>query len=331
MDNAAGEDLSWFWHEWFFTTWKLDQAVKAIDYVANDATKGALITLTNNEELALPVTIAIKEESGKVSRVKLPAEVWQRGGRWTFAFKSSSKLIYAMVDPDHVLPDVNPDNNALSGLTMDKSVTAITVVKSYFDAIGGEDKVKAIKDLTVNLADTVQGNIFNKVNQYKMPDKFLQVASIAKSGTVTSHIAVNADSIIVTQQGKTQRIIAEPDLARGKARYQLFPELDFARAGYTMELDDSYHIINGAPAYLVTVSRPDGIKVKYFYDQQTGLKVLQYVDAPNVTHLAFGDYRATRAGVKIPFTQQDIKGGATITYKVTSATANTNLPDTIFK
>jgi hypothetical protein len=29
MDNASGEDLSWFWNEWFFTTWKLDQAVKA--------------------------------------------------------------------------------------------------------------------------------------------------------------------------------------------------------------------------------------------------------------------------------------------------------------
>jgi hypothetical protein len=41
MDNAAGEDLSWFWNEWFLQTWKLDQGVKAINYTDNDA-KGAL-------------------------------------------------------------------------------------------------------------------------------------------------------------------------------------------------------------------------------------------------------------------------------------------------
>ncbi|RYE07591.1 MAG: M1 family peptidase, partial [Sphingobacteriaceae bacterium] len=39
MDNAAGEDLSWFWREWFFTTWQLDQSVKGISYIQNDAAK----------------------------------------------------------------------------------------------------------------------------------------------------------------------------------------------------------------------------------------------------------------------------------------------------
>jgi len=328
MDNAGGEDLSWFWHEWFFTTWKLDQAVKAIGYANNDSSKGALITITNNEGLALPVTIEVKEESGKVSRVQLPAEIWQRGGKWTFAYKSSSKLIYAMADPDHTLPDVNPENNDMSGIAMDKNVTASSVVRSYFDAIGGEDKVKAINDLTVNLVDTAQGTIFKKVNQYKMGGKFLQEVSIPASNIRTFHLALNGDSITIIPRGNPpQRIAALP---AAKARFRLFPELDFARAGYTMQLDGRYHIIDGAPAYMVTVSQPDGIKVKYFYDQKTGFKVLQYVDAPDVTHMAFGDYRAIGVGVKIPFTQQDIRGG-TITYKVISATANTNLPDDIFK
>jgi hypothetical protein len=328
MDNAAGEDLSWFWHEWFFTTWKLDQAVKAIDYINNDPSKGALITIMNNEGLALPATIEIKEESGKVSRVKLPAEIWQRGGKWTFAFKSSSKLVYAIADPDHTLPDVNAENNDFSGIAMDKHVTASSVVQSYFDAIGGEDKAKAINDLTVNLADTLQGTVFVKVNQYKMRDKFLQVVSIPKSNTVTFHLAIDGDSITIIQRGQTQHIAATP---AGKARFKLFPELDLTRAGYTMQLDGRYHIIDGALAYLITVSQPDGIKVKYFYDQKTGLKVQQYVDAPDVTHMAFSDYRTIGAGVKIPFTQQDIRGATTITYKVTSAAANTNLPDEIFK
>ncbi|HVV55767.1 MAG TPA: M1 family metallopeptidase, partial [Mucilaginibacter sp.] len=169
MDNAAGEDLSWFWHEWFFTTWKDDQAMKSIDYIDGDPSKGSLITIENKDEMALPVTVEIKEENGKVSKVNLPAEIWQRGGTWTFAFKSTSKIIYALLDPDHVLPDIDPDNNALSGITMEKGVTAASVVKAYFDAIGGEQRVKDIKDLTINSEGVIQGFTLDRVNKFKMP------------------------------------------------------------------------------------------------------------------------------------------------------------------
>lgn len=331
MDNAAGEDLSWFWHEWFYTTWKLDQAVKNIAYVDNDPSKGALITLVNNEKMALPATVEIKEENGKVSLVKLPAEIWQRGGKWTFAFKSTSKLVYAMINPAHVLPDVNPENNALSGFAMDKGVTAETVVKAYFDAVGGEEKVRSIKDLTVILYDTVDGAVFKKVNRYKMSGKFLQEVSKSETNTVTSHIAIFSDSVSVTQQNRTQYVTDAKEVARTKARFKLFPELAFAQAGYKMELDSQYHVVNGALAYQVTVSQPDGIRVKYFYDPKTGFKVQQYVDAPNVTHMAFGDYNVIGNGIKIPFTQQDMRNGGTITYKVGSAAVNTNLSDDIFK
>ncbi|HXB28833.1 MAG TPA: M1 family metallopeptidase, partial [Puia sp.] len=33
MNSAAGEDLNWFWKEWFFTTWTLDQALSDVKYV----------------------------------------------------------------------------------------------------------------------------------------------------------------------------------------------------------------------------------------------------------------------------------------------------------
>ena len=331
MDNAAGEDLSWFWNEWFFTTWKLDQAVKSIAYVDNDPAKGALVTIANNEAMALPVTVEVKEENGKVSRINLPAEVWQRGGAWTFACKTTSKLVYALVNPDHALPDVNPENNALAGAAMDKSVTAATVLKAYFDAIGGEEKAKAIKDLTVTLADTVQGDVFVKLNRYKMPDKFVQEVTIPAMHTTTFHLAINADTIVVGQGANAQRIIGAQQNAGGKARFKLFPELNFTAHGYSMQLDTLYHIVNGTPCYLITVSQPDGWKVKYFYNPKTGFKVLQYADKPDVTHLAFGDYRDMGTGLKIPFTQQDMRGSVTLTYKVVIATANTNLPDDIFK
>ena len=33
MNDAAGEDLNWFFKPWFFTTWKLDQAMPCVKYV----------------------------------------------------------------------------------------------------------------------------------------------------------------------------------------------------------------------------------------------------------------------------------------------------------
>src|SRR5690348_10567953 len=36
MENAAGEDLGWFWRGWIFNNWKLDQGIKEIRYVQND-------------------------------------------------------------------------------------------------------------------------------------------------------------------------------------------------------------------------------------------------------------------------------------------------------
>ena len=99
MDNAAGKDLTWFWNEWFFTTWKLDQAMKDISYVDNDPAKGALITIENLGEMAMPVTIFVKEENGNSSTVKLPAEIWQRGGRGLRRARYAALLHETVVGP----------------------------------------------------------------------------------------------------------------------------------------------------------------------------------------------------------------------------------------
>ncbi|MEO6883585.1 MAG: M1 family metallopeptidase [Bacteroidia bacterium] len=111
MNNATGEDLNWFWKEWFYNTWKFDVAVKDVKYFGDDASKGVLITVENLEKMALPVTIQIKEKNGKVGIVKLPVEVWQRGGVWTFHYDSTDLVESVIIDPDRQLPDINFDNN----------------------------------------------------------------------------------------------------------------------------------------------------------------------------------------------------------------------------
>jgi hypothetical protein len=111
INNATGEDLNWFWKEWFFTTWKLDQAVAGVAYVDGDPTKGALITIENKGQMIMPVIATVTQSNGRSETLQLPVNIWYRGGSWTFKYASTAKIEKVVLDPDHVLPDVDRDNN----------------------------------------------------------------------------------------------------------------------------------------------------------------------------------------------------------------------------
>ncbi|MEO6290192.1 MAG: M1 family aminopeptidase, partial [Ginsengibacter sp.] len=115
INNAAGEDLDWFWKEWFFTTWKFDQSITAVSYIDNDPSKGALITITNKEKMILPVIVKVIQTNGEAGTIQLPVEIWHRGGTWTFKYSSTTKLDKVILDPENVLPDMNRKNNEWDG------------------------------------------------------------------------------------------------------------------------------------------------------------------------------------------------------------------------
>ena len=331
MDNAAGEDLSWFWNEWFFTTWKLDQGVKAIDYVDNDPTKGALITIQNLGQMAMPVSVAVTETNGKTGTIDLPAEIWQRGGTWTFPYKSTSKISYVTLDPKHVLPDVNPENNTFSGETIPNGVTAASIIRKYIDAVGGEAKLKDVKDLTVTSQGSIQGTGLEMTSRYKSPDKFVQDITVPAYNNMSAfHVVVNPDSVGIKQMNRAVPLDNEIKAAV-RQRYKLFPELDFNKSGYTTMLSPNMQVVNNKLAYLVTVTSPDGVKVKYFYDQTTGYKVRQYTAVANSSVIEYSDYRDITTGIKIPFIQNATIVGQPVTFTVKTATVNTNLANDLFK
>jgi hypothetical protein len=111
MENVSGENLNWFWRAWILNNWKLDQGVADLKYVNNDFKQGALITIENLDRMAMPVILEIRTKSGKVNRLKLPVEVWERNARFTFNYPSTEEITSIVSDPDKVFPDSNPANN----------------------------------------------------------------------------------------------------------------------------------------------------------------------------------------------------------------------------
>ena len=111
MENVGGEDLEWFWKGMFIYNYKLDQAITDVKYVDDDSTKGALVTIENLDKMAMPVYLQYVTESGKTGMLKIPVEVWQNGDTWIQKLNTQEKLKSVTIDPDHVFPDIDENNN----------------------------------------------------------------------------------------------------------------------------------------------------------------------------------------------------------------------------
>ncbi|MEO7119589.1 MAG: M1 family metallopeptidase, partial [Ginsengibacter sp.] len=111
MENVGGEDLQWFWKGMFIDNYKLDQAVTGVKYVKDDPTQGALVTIVNLDRMAMPIYLQYETESGKTDLSKIPVEVWQNGNTWIEKIDTKEKIKSVTIDPNHVFPDINFDNN----------------------------------------------------------------------------------------------------------------------------------------------------------------------------------------------------------------------------
>ncbi len=115
MENVGGEDLGWFWKGMFIENYKLDQAVTDVKYVKGDSTEGALVTIENLDRMAMPIYLQYETAGGKTGMIKIPVEVWQNGTKWIQRLNTTESIKSVTIDPDHVFPDINVDNNTWKG------------------------------------------------------------------------------------------------------------------------------------------------------------------------------------------------------------------------
>lgn len=113
IENGAGEDLSWFWRGWFLENWKMDQAIAAVNEVKdNGNVMGYNIVVANLEKMPMPIILEVKTKSGKTALVKVPVDIWMRNKVWTVYYPTSEEVVSVVLDPKHVLPDVDDSNNS---------------------------------------------------------------------------------------------------------------------------------------------------------------------------------------------------------------------------
>jgi Peptidase family M1 domain len=111
IENAAGEDLAWFWKEWFLENYRLDQSIVSVKYDKNIAANGAIVTIANLDEMAMPVNISYETQSGIKGVLKLPVEVWNNTAVWKVKLPTSEELKTVEIDAAKVFPDIDFRNN----------------------------------------------------------------------------------------------------------------------------------------------------------------------------------------------------------------------------
>jgi len=117
MEDALGEDLSWFWRGWVYQNDEIDLAVDSVT-VQHDST-GILneVYLSSPGQLPMPVVLTLGYADGTSETVRLPVEVWYLGSHYEWARRSESPLTQVVIDKDDQFPDVRRENNSWQAMS----------------------------------------------------------------------------------------------------------------------------------------------------------------------------------------------------------------------
>jgi hypothetical protein len=108
FEDVAGRDLDWFWRSWYYETWKLDQAVAAVE--KSDA--GTRIVIEDRGLIPMPVRLRISFADGSVSREELSVERWLGGATTTeITIRGEREITRVEIDPEFLFPDADRSNN----------------------------------------------------------------------------------------------------------------------------------------------------------------------------------------------------------------------------
>jgi aminopeptidase N len=111
IEDGVGEDLSWFWRSWFYTTERLDQAVDSVTSV--DSTGGlSRVYLSSAGQMPMPVELDLRLEDGTARHLSLPVEIWYGGNQYTVLVPGPQRVVGAAIDARNIYPDVRRENNS---------------------------------------------------------------------------------------------------------------------------------------------------------------------------------------------------------------------------
>ncbi|HVS61418.1 MAG TPA: M1 family metallopeptidase [Gemmatimonadaceae bacterium] len=111
IENSTGEDLSWFWRSFFYTTDVLDIGIDSVSTRTSEGQTFAVIALRRNTSIPFPVRLRVAYADGTTQDFSLPVNIWARGNRFDAVLPVRGPVTGVRLWPDPSVPDWNPSND----------------------------------------------------------------------------------------------------------------------------------------------------------------------------------------------------------------------------
>ncbi len=224
-------------------------------------------------------------------------------------------------------PVAAPSSAVPAGMTAEK------VIEDYINAIGGTAKIAALKDVQSVASMSMGGQQVSIKTWQKGGNKI--AIEMAMGANVMSRQVFNGTQGSQISMGQSQPLEGEP-LNDMKEQAAFCKEAAYISLGHKLALKGSEDI-NGSPAYVLEVVRPDGKKVTEYYDIKSSLKVREVSSStgadgePATQTIDMTDYKA-EGGVMMPHVMT-LGGLFPFPVKVTlsEVKVNAGVDETVFK
>jgi zinc protease len=209
-------------------------------------------------------------------------------------------------------------------------ITAESIISKYIVAIGGKDKLLAVKDLVMNLSGNIpNGPAIVTTITKKLPNKSLQEVKVM--GNVMQKTVIDGQKGMVTSRGQDAEI-KETELKQAIAKGTLFYEADLVKAGIKATLI-GIEKIEGVDCNKIEFSSGDSKWIEFF-NAATSLK-MRSVENRNTangvmqTIVDYSNYKETN-GLKFPTIIRQNNGQFQIELTLDSVKMNTGVEDKLF-
>ncbi|WP_373942035.1 pitrilysin family protein [Polaribacter sejongensis] len=208
-------------------------------------------------------------------------------------------------------------------IAIPEGVTASSVIDSYIDAIGGEDKLMAIESVSITSAAKVQGMDISLVTKTAAPNK--SVVIVSGMGQVLQKMVFDGETGYQEARGNKKEMTAE-EITKSKAKNTIIGELAY-KEGELLRIEP----LEDSKAYVIKYDDKE-----IFFDVKSGLKLqeVQVVKTPDGKEVrvpsTFSNYKEVK-GVKFPFSMGQKMGPMDIKFEVTEIKINEGVTNEDFK
>ena len=111
VENSTGEDLSWFWRGFFYTTDVLDIGIDSVAMHTSDGQQFVAIALRRNTSIPFPVRLRVAYANGTTQDFTFPVNIWAHRNRFEAVLPVRGSVVGVRLWPDPSVPDWNAAND----------------------------------------------------------------------------------------------------------------------------------------------------------------------------------------------------------------------------